>query len=350
MPMKNKINVEKWKRFQISELFTADSTGNVLARDIEDGSGSIPFVTASGFNNGVSAYIDPKDYKVMPANCILVGGKTFKLTYQENEFVSNDSHNFVLLAKDSNVKKNQYLFMISVIRATFEQRYTWNDSVTKQRMLEEKIKLPVDNKGVPDWDYMEKYIVELQNATREKFNLLNSIETKKLRIDVSKWKRYHLYDLFEIDMGTKLDKAKMKDTNPTIDFVGRANTNNGVTTKIDLIDGLEPYKEGYMTLALGGEYLGSCFIQNNPFYTSQNVIVLIPKEDMSEDVKLFIATCIFKESRLHYKAFIDELNRHVKKDFSFPLPVNESGKPDYDYMDKYIKELRKREKKKYCMM
>ena len=349
MQMKSKINVEEWKDFQISDLFTADNTGNVLARDIEDGSGNIPFVTASGVNNGVSAYIDPKDYKVMPANCILVGGKTFTLTYQENEFVSNDSHNFVLIAKDEKVKMNQYLFIISVIRATFEQRYTWNDAVTKQKMLKEVIKLPVDINDIPDWDYMEKYIIELQSITRKKFDLLSSIETKPLSIDVSKWKKYHLYDLFEIDMGTKLDKVKMKDTNPTIDFVGRANTNNGVTTKIDLIEGLEPYKEGYMTLALGGEYLGSCFIQNNPFYTSQNVIVLIPKEDLSEDVKLFIATCIFKESRLHYKAFVDELNRHVKKDFSFPLPVNEFGEPDYCFMDNYIKQLRKKEKMKYYL-
>ena len=32
-----------------------------------------------------------------------------------------------------------------------------------------------------------------------------------------------------------------------------------------------------MTLSLGGEYLGSCFIQPDVFYTSQNVVVLIPK-------------------------------------------------------------------------
>lgn len=345
--MKDKININSWKDFQISDLFTADNTGNVLARDIEDGSGNVPFVTASGLNNGVCAYIDPKNYKIMPANCILVGGKTFTLTYQEDEFVSNDSHNFVLVAKDATVKKNQYLFVISVIRATFEQRYSWNDAVTKKKMLEERIKLPVDASNNPDWDYMDGYIVNLQSRTKEKFEMLNSINSKPLKIDVAKWKRYHLYDLFDIDMGTKLDKVKMKDTNPTIDFVGRANTNNGVTTKIDLIDGIEPYQAGYMTLALGGEYLGSCFIQNNPFYTSQNVIVLIPKMEMSEDVKLFIATCIFKESRLHYKAFIDELNRHVKKDFSFPLPINKNGEPDYEYMGKYIRNLREREKKKY---
>lgn len=341
--MQKNINIENWKDFQISELFTADNTGNVVIRDIEDGSGDTPFVTASGINNGVCAHIDPKDYKIMPANCILVGGKTFTLTYQEHEFISNDSHNFVLIAKDKHIRKHQYLFLISVIRAAFEQRYTWNNAVTKQKILNEKIKIPVTKNGMPDLDYMEEYISELQNVTKEKVRLLHSINVKSSDIDVSNWKRYHLYDIFIIDMGTKLDKIKMKDINPAIDFVGRANTNNGVTKKIDLIDGLEPYKPGYMTLALGGEYLGSCFIQNNPFYTSQNVVVLIPKKEISENVKLFIATCIFKESRLHYKAFRNELNRHLKKDFTFPLPVSKSGEPDYIYMNDYIEKLKKQQ-------
>lgn len=57
----------------------------------------------------------------------------------------------------------------------------------------------------------------------------------------------------------------MKDNAPSVNFVGRANANNGVTDYIDRIDGLEPYKAGYMTISLGGEYLGSCFIQDKPF-------------------------------------------------------------------------------------
>ena len=91
-----------------------------------------------------------------------------------------------------------------------------------------------------------------------------------------------------------------------------------------------------MTLSLGGEYLGSCFVQPDKFYTSQNVIVLKPKHEMSFSVKQFIATMVFRESRSYYKAFIDELNRHIKTDFSFYLPVNSMGEPDWAYMEKYM--------------
>ena len=147
-------------------------------------------------------------------------------------------------------------------------------------------------------------------------------------------------------MGTKLDRIKMKMDNPTIDFVGRANAGQGVTTKVNKIDGLETYKSGCLTLALGGAYLGSCFIQKNDFYTSQNVIVLIPKDEMSFKVKQFICTSIFVESQLHYKAFIDELNPHIKTDFQFKLPINENGNLDEDYMEKYITYIEEKSKKR----
>ena len=63
---------------------------------------------------------------------------------------------------------------------------------------------------------------------------------------------------------------------PAINFVGRSNFNNGITQKVNEIHGLKPFDSGCLTLALWGAYLGSCFIQEEPFYTSQNVVVLIP--------------------------------------------------------------------------
>ena len=101
---------------------------------------------------------------------------------------------------------------------------------------------------------------------------------------------------------------------------------------------LKPYDAGLLTVSLGGEYLGSCFVQDKPFYTSQNVNVLIPRHKMSFYTKLFISTVIFREGRLHYKAFVDELNRHIKRDFAIPLPSLPDGSPDFDYMDSFIKD------------
>lgn len=212
-----------------------------------------------------------------------------------------------------------------------------------KRIKDDTFMLPVDASGEPDWAYMDEYMSEVMQEAEKSLEHLSQADGDKHAIGIKNWKRFHLYDddLFDIDMGTKLDRVKMAQVNPDVNFVGRANTNNGITARVDSIDGLEPYSTGNMTLSLGGEYLGSCFVQPDKFYTSQNVVVLIPKWDMSFEVKQFIATMIFRESRSYYKAFIDELNRHIKTDFSFYLPVDDAGKPDWGHMEEYMRSVMK---------
>lgn len=160
------------------------------------------------------------------------------------------------------------------------------------------------------------------------------------KIDIKGWKNFHLYDehMFNIDMGNKFDKSKMDTTKNDINFIGRTGSNNGINATCGIYNNIEPYKPGLLTLALGGS-VGSCFIQKKSFYTSQNVIVLIPKDNISDNVKQFIATVIQKESELHYKAFVKELNAHIKTDFVIPLPVNADNEPDWEYMESYMKNI-----------
>ena len=274
----------------------------------------------------------------------MIGGKTLTFSYQAKPFCSNDSHNIALYLKDKvNASEIRYLFLIAVLRGTLYQKYSWGDSVSMKRIKDDTFMLPVDASGEPDWAYMDEYMSEVMQEAEKSLEHLSQADGDKHAIGIKNWKRFHLYDddLFDIDMGTKLDRVKMAQVNPDVNFVGRANTNNGITARVDSIDGLEPYSTGNMTLSLGGEYLGSCLVQPDKFYTSQNVVVLIPKWDMSFEVKQFIATMIFRESRSYYKAFIDELNRHIKTDFSFYLPVDDAGKPDWGHMEEYMRSVMK---------
>lgn len=160
-------------------------------------------------------------------------------------------------------------------------------------------------------------------------------------IDTSTWKEFHLYDIFDIDMGNKMDRGKMSDG--TIAFVGRTANNNGINARVGkVIDHekygtVEPYEKGCITLALGGS-IGSCFIQEEPFYTSQNVAVLMPKTSHSDYALRFI-TSVITHSVLHgkYEAFTEELNKHIKTDFVVSLPATSDGQPDWNYMESYMK-------------
>lgn len=341
----NRIETRDWISYKIIDLFEVKNTHSILKNEIEEDSGRTPYVTASNENNGVYTYISYKDDLKEPGNCIMIGGKTLIITYQKDDFFSNDSHNLALYLRNLNYRTEKVqLFLITAIRASIGHTYSWGDSISSKSIQKDVIKLPADKDGNPDFSYMEEYMKNREIAVSASLTKLQSAKQSAVsqKTDTADWATFHLYDIFQIDSGTKLDKAKMDTTTPKINFVGRSNFNNGITQKVNEIQGLKPYESGCLTLALGGAYLGSCFIQEEPFYTSQNVAVLIPKTDISFEAKQFIATAIFKESQNNYRAFIKELNAHIKRDFVIRLPANEDGIPDYDYMSNFIKAVNKK--------
>lgn len=334
-----KIDTSGWREFKLTDIFQMNNTKSIVQKNVVPGSGVIPYVTAQAGNNGVMTYIDCPPEWLDKGDCIMIGGKTLTFSYQAQEFCSNDSHNIALYLKDTDkATEMRYLFLIAALRGSLYQKYSWGDSISMKTIKNDVFRLPVDVSGEPNWVYMDEYMSTIMKESEANLENLKQADESKHALNIDGWQRFHLYDegLFKIDMGTKLDRVKMTQTNPDVNFVGRANKNNGITAQVDIVTGITPYEAGNMTLSLGGEYLGSCFVQPERFYTSQNVIVLIPQWDMPFGVKQFIATMIFRESRMYYKAFSDELNRHIKTDFSFYLPVDTFGKPDWVYMNEYM--------------
>ncbi len=119
-------------------------------------------------------------------------------------------------------------------------------------------------------------------------------------------------DLFNVSYGTKLDFKQMKvaetfDTE-SVRFVSRSSNNLGVVARVERYRDVAPIPAGSITVALGGTYLLSAFIQEEPFYTAQNVSVLMPKSEMTYGAKLFYCLCLGK-NRFKYSAFGREANR-----------------------------------------
>lgn len=341
----NKIDTQNWQDFLFTDLFKIVKGTRLTKAKMTNG--NINYIGATAFNNGVTAKIGNKEH-LHPAGTITVcyNGSIGQTFYQTEPFWATDDVN--VLYPKFEMTPNIAKFLCAVIYK-LGSKYAYIDKWTAEKMSKTLIKLPVSIDHKPDWIYMEQYMKRVEEKVDNDISLIiNAIGGGKSRIAINtkEWKRFHLYDenLFKIDSGTKLDRVKMTNNNPSINFVGRANSNNGVTGYIDKIEGIKPYDAGCLTVSLGGEYLGSCFIQEKPFYTSQNVNVLIPKHPMSDYCKRFISTMIFREGRLRYKAFIDELNRHMKTDFSILLPVTSENTPDWDYMERYMEVVEQKAK------
>lgn len=172
---KNKINVANWKRFKVTDIFDVKNTKSITQSMIIENSGEIPYVTASNLNNGVLTYISCDDDWIEEGNAIMIGGKTLTFTYQKNDFCSNDSHNISLYLKDKGLNLNLYsLFLITVLRSAFSNKYQWSDSISKTKIKKEYIFLPVNDKKEPDWDYMQKYTEKLTLVVNEKIGILTN--------------------------------------------------------------------------------------------------------------------------------------------------------------------------------
>jgi putative S-cspCI len=350
-----KINIQDWKEFKIEDLFELVKLNKLNPEDSrkfrtleETEKNTIPAIVAKKGNNGVMYYVAKEDYETTSNKLVIIGDGAVAsglVYYHESEFTILHNAYAIDIKDKGEYSRYIFLFLKTIIQTMIYHQYGYEEKPTWNKVKLNTIYIPVNINGEPDWEYMERYVKQLYTRERESSEHVTTYvkKSKSYKIDITKWKRFNLYDeyLFDIDSGTKLDKVKMTAISPKVNFIGRSNFNNGITEKVDLIKGIEPYEAGNLTLSLGGAYLGSCFVQKEPFYTSQNVVVLIPKLRMSEYCKKFIATMVFKESQTYYKAFENELNRHIKSDFSIYLPVKTDNSPDWEYMETYMRNLEK---------
>lgn len=153
---------DEWREFDVTKVFEVRNAGNILASEIVEGSGSTPYLCASRENNAVSSYISYREDLITEGNCIFIGGKTFVVTYQEQDFFSNDSHNLTLRLYDSEHQtKPKQLYLATCVNTSLKHKYSWGDSVSNRKIQKDKICLPCVNEDV-DYSKMEILISAIE--------------------------------------------------------------------------------------------------------------------------------------------------------------------------------------------
>lgn len=341
------IDTSQWNAFRIEDLLGPAKHGNWIdPKSLDENKGGYQIVSASTINNGVSVkrYSAPNEKYIVPAKVITWGKQSPFFAYQKEPTISGQG---VYYYDVSQRTPQQALFLCGVMQSRIAGKYNYQDCLIGRKCDEETIHVPVDSSGDPDWAYMDsfmgKILEEEESAAEQLAALAPETGFDGHFLDVSEWKAFHLYDIFHIDMGNKFDRGKMP-VGDEINFVGRTGLNSGINATCGAVDKVEPYPPGLITLALGGT-IGACFVQPRKFYTSQNVIVLNSKQKLSFAVKAFMSAIIWRVSDMYYDAFSNELNRHIKTDFVFWLPVTSDDQPDWEWMEQYMqRQLDKTEK------
>lgn len=152
----------EWCEFKITELFDIKNTQNIIARDIVKGSGKTPYLCSSQANNAIDSYISYSEKFLDKGNCIFIGGKTFAVTYQSEDFFSNDSHNLVLYLKEKeNADLLTQLYLITCIYRGLQHKYSWGDSISNKKIQKDTIYLPLKDEQIY-YSSMKTFIKAIQ--------------------------------------------------------------------------------------------------------------------------------------------------------------------------------------------
>ena len=338
-----KLSDREWKSFNliddnmfyIDDVKTFKSTAEVLDDGVLD------IVGATSKNNGNVGFL-PKKYKdyLIKGNCICLiktgQGSVGDAVYKQGEFVPSNN---VCVIRSSWLNKYNGLFIVTEINKQ-AGRYSYGYIRNNIRIRKEQLLLPMTENGTPDYYFMETYIKEREAQKREEYldyckEQLKIIggEYNLIPLSEKQWKSFFIVDVFDtIQRGKRLKTADH--LIGSIPYVSSSALNNGVDNFVSNDKGVRKLSD-CLSLANSGS-VGSTFYEPFEFVASDHITHL-KSDKFNKYHYLFLATMT---SRLSQKYnFNREINdKRISREIVL-LPVTSDNKPDYDYMEKYSRNL-----------
>jgi hypothetical protein len=335
LSLKNK----EWREFELGKLFNIKRGKRLISLNRKNG--ILPYFSATSTNNGLTDFINNPLF--VEKNKIIV--TTFCDAYFiKGSFTASDE-----ITMMSNKMINEYSGkFITRIIVSNQSKYAFGRKAFSERLARQKILLPINSQGEPDYEFMEAY---MRQKEQEKINAFKNYITKRINelgeiknvvpLIEKNWGEFFLNDIFsDIQRGKRLKKDDhIKGKTP---YISSTALNNG-------IDGFVGNKENIrvfsncLTLANSGS-VGACFYQPFESVASDHVTKLENKK-FNKHIYLFISTIA---TRLGEKySFNREINDLRIRREKIILPVNQNHEPDYEYMENYIKQIELKKLQKY---
>lgn len=90
--------------------------------------------------------------------------------YHQYEFIGSDH---ITAFKNEKFNKYIYLFLTTIV-SRISDKYSFNREINDFRISNEKVLLPVNEDGNPDYEYMEQYVKNIMHYQYTKY--LNFLE------------------------------------------------------------------------------------------------------------------------------------------------------------------------------
>lgn len=148
------LDEKEWREFPLNDIFTVEAGKRLETRNKVPG--TRPFIGATDNGNGVTGFVGndnaSKDSNVLGVN---YNGAPCIAFYHPYECIFTDDVKRLHLR---NYEDNKFvlLFFVSIF-AQQRSKYSYGYKFKEQRMLRQKLMLPITDSGEPDYKYMEQY-------------------------------------------------------------------------------------------------------------------------------------------------------------------------------------------------
>lgn len=335
------LNDRDWIAFPLTEIFPLIKRGKRL-RTADHTLGNTPYVSASAVNNGVDGFIGNSKGVRKFQKCLTVAnsgsvGKTF---YHPYNFVASDH---VTELKNNEFSEFCYKFLIPLI-SRLGEKYNFNHEINDIRIRREKVLLPINKQGKPDWSFMEQYVREREEyliAEYKRFILDRYIQKEDVQVylpsNSEAWREFTVTDLFDVTTGTENNMVALRDG--MIPLISAKKTDNGLkafvsTEKIRIGNAITWNKDGD-----GGA--GLAYYQSSNFAADSHILILSPKITISREACIFITTALSRYYGIFGHGRANSLQRVGKTQII--LPAINNGEPDWALMTEYGKALQARQ-------
>lgn len=335
--MSENLDSMEWREFVLGEIFKINATIDGIDKNKLNGTqGIFPYITRTDKQNGIDDFIGKQElYRLNFKGCISVGLDTQTAFWQENEFYTGQ--NIQIIYNDKLNKYNALFFIVQI--KNLMKIFNWGGTgATLTRLRRSKILLPIDSQGQPNYDFMEKFMRQIEQ--RQIKNQLKTIKSKltqstQCTFDTStiKWKEFKISDLFEIFTGATIKQDEL--ISGKIPRITATDSNNGTTAFTQELcqHNFKKFKN-----FISVSFLGSVFYQSNEVSLDMKIHGLkIKNKELNTHIALFLIPLIKQFSFKYTYGY--QLSTSILKTQKIILPIDSNGNPHYAFMESTMRNL-----------
>lgn len=360
------LDEKEWKRISINSVFVIGH-GFYNKKPPMSSEGEVPFIGASGINNGVTGFCtmqaiednskvgygpnEPIERKLFNKGsiCVVNNGSAIGYSYyQPKQFTCTHDVNPLTL-RDHEMNEDEALFLAQMIRQQgdcFIYARKWRPS----RMVSSQFLLPVDSAGNPDYAYMAEYAQQKRDTMLAKYRAYVEARIAELgelveipMLDEKEWDEFFIGDLFEVSRPKSRNKDDYDFGNTP--FVASGALNNGVMKCCDAKQDEQLDAGNCITVS---PVDGSTFYQPMDFLGrggAGSSILMLRSDWLNLYLGQFIARTVRQTCSKYTYGHMG--NKDSIKRERIMLPVDDTGEPDYAYMEQYTKNMMLRKYQQY---